>query len=54
MIAADFDGPGLTAAEQLERRARAAGIGVRIALPPQYRTDWADVLAARRERARHS
>ena len=47
MIAADFDGPGLVAAEQLGQRARAAGIRARIALPPRYRTDWADVLAAR-------
>ena len=45
-VAADFDGPGLLAAEQLERRARDAGIEVRIDLPPQHRTDWADVLAA--------
>ena len=48
VIAADFDGPGLVAAEQLERRAHAAGLTVRIALPPRYRTDWADVLAGRR------
>ena len=47
VIAADFDGAGLTAAEQLERRARDAGIAVRIALPPRHRSDWADVLAAR-------
>ena len=47
VIAADFDGPGLVAAEQLERRARASGIAARIALPPRHRTDWADVLAAR-------
>ena len=45
-VAADFDGPGLLAAEQLERRARDAGIEVRIDLPPRHRTDWADVLAA--------
>ena len=45
-VAADFDGPGLLAAEQLERRARAAGIAVRIDLPSRHRTDWADVLAA--------
>lgn len=50
VVAADFDGAGLTAAEQLERRARAAGMEVRIAVPPRYRTDWADVLAARRTR----
>ncbi len=45
-VAADFDGPGLLAAEQLERRARDAGIEVRIDLPCRHRTDWADVLAA--------
>ena len=45
-IAADFDGPGLLAAERLERRARDAGIEVRIDLPSRHRTDWADVLAA--------
>ena len=44
-VAADFDGPGLLAAEQLERRARSAGIAVRIDLPSRHRTDWADVLA---------
>ena len=44
-VAADFDGPGLAAAEHLERRARAAGIAVRIDLPSRHRTDWADVLA---------
>ncbi len=54
VIAADFDGPGLTAAERLERRARTAGIGVRIALPSRYRTDWADERAARGQRARRS
>ena len=45
-VAADFDGPGLLAAEQLERRARDAGIAVRIDLPSRHRADWADVLAA--------
>ena len=45
-VAADFDGPGLLAAEQLERRARDMGIEVRIDLPSRHRTDWADVLAA--------
>jgi len=45
-IAADFDGPGLLAAEHLERRARDLGIGVRIDLPSRHRTDWADMLAA--------
>ena len=45
-VAADFDGPGLLAAEQLERRARHAGIAVRIDLPSRHRADWADVLAA--------
>ena len=45
-VAADFDGPGLLAAEQLERRARDAGIEVRVDLPSRHRTDWADVLAA--------
>lgn len=45
-IAADFDGPGLLAAEQLERRARDAGVAVRIDLPSRHRADWADVLAA--------
>ena len=45
-VAADFDGPGLLAAEQLERRARDAGIEARIDLPSRHRTDWADVLAA--------
>ena len=45
-VAADFDGPGLLAAEQLERRARDAGIEVRIDLPSRHRADWADVLAA--------
>ena len=49
VVAADFDGPGLVAAEQLERRAKRNGIAVRIALPPRYRTDWADVLAGRRD-----
>ena len=44
-VAADFDGPGLLAAEQLERRARDAGIDVRIDLPSRHRTDWADMLA---------
>ena len=47
LVAADFDGPGLLAAEHLERRARDAGIDVRIDLPSRHRTDWADVLAAR-------
>ncbi len=47
-VAADFDGPGLLAAEQLERRARDAGIDVHIDLPSRHRTDWADVLAASR------
>ena len=46
VVAADFDGAGLTAAEQLERRACDAGIEVRIDLPSQHRTDWADVAAA--------
>ena len=50
VVAADFDGAGLTAAEQLERRARDIGIAVRIAVPPRHRSDWADVLAARRRR----
>ena len=50
VVAADFDGAGLTAAEQLERRARDAGVAVRIAVPPRYGYDWADVLAARRRR----
>ena len=45
-VAADFDGPGLLAAEQLECRARETGIDVRIDLPSRHRTDWADVLAA--------
>ena len=45
-VAADFDGPGLLAAEHLERRAHDAGIAVRIDLPSRHRTDWADVLAA--------
>ncbi len=44
-VAADFDGPGLLAAEHLERRARDAGIDVRIDLPSRHRTDWADILA---------
>ena len=44
-VAADFDGPGLVAAEHLERRARDIGIDVRIDLPSRHRTDWADVLA---------
>ena len=44
-VAADFDGPGLLAAEQLERRARDAGIAVRIDLPSRHHADWADVLA---------
>ena len=48
VIAADFDGAGLVAAEHLERRARSSGIAARIVLPPRHRTDWADVLAARR------
>ena len=52
VIAADFDGAGLTAAEQLEQRAARAGIAVRIDVPPRHRTDWADVLAERRSRAR--
>ena len=52
-IAADFDGPGLQAAEQLERRARDAGIEVRIDLPSRHRTDWADVLAAASALSRH-
>ena len=50
VVAADFDGAGLTAAEQLERRARTAGIAVHIDVPSRYRTDWADVLAVRRSR----
>ena len=45
-VAADFDGPGLLAAEQLDRRARNAGIAVRIDLPSRHHADWADVLAA--------
>ena len=51
-VAADFDGPGLVAAEHLERRARDIGIGVRIDLPSRHRTDWADVLAASRRARR--
>ena len=50
VVAADFDGAGLVAAEQLERRARAAGIQVRIHLPDRYRTDWADALTAAQSR----
>ena len=50
VVAADFDGAGLAAAEHLERRARAASIAARIAVPPRHRSDWADVLAARRRR----
>ena len=47
VIAADFDGAGLSAAEFLERRARAAGIPrVDIDVPSRYRSDWADVLMA--------
>ena len=46
-IAADFDGPGLLAAEHLERRASEAGIAARIDLPSRHRTDWADMLADR-------
>ena len=45
-VAADFDGPGLSAAEHLERRARDAGVEARIDLPSRHRADWADVLAA--------
>ena len=52
-VAADFDGPGLLAAERIERRARDAGIAARIDLPTRHRADWADVLAdARRSRSR--
>ena len=51
-IAADFDGPGLLAAEQLERRARDAGIAVRIDLPTRHRLDWADALAGSRRAIR--
>ena len=52
-VAADFDGPGLLAAERIERRARDAGIPVRIDLPSRHRADWADVLAdATRSRSR--
>ena len=47
VIAADFDGAGLLAAERLERRARELGIDVEIDLPERRRTDWADVLEAR-------
>ena len=47
VVAADFDGAGLAAAEHLERRAVETGITVRIDLPERHRTDWADVLAAR-------
>ena len=47
VVAADFDGPGLLAAERLERRARDLGLEVRIALPDRHHTDWADVLVAR-------
>ena len=32
-VAADFDGPGLLATEQLKRRARESGIAVHIVLP---------------------
>ena len=47
VIAADFDGTGITAAEALERRAHAAGIPVvEIDVPSRYRSDWADVLMA--------
>ena len=46
VVAADFDGPGLLAAERLERRATTLGIAVRIDLPSRHRTDWADVLVA--------
>ena len=45
-VAADFDGPGLLATEQLKRRAREAGIAVHIVLPSRHRADWADVIAA--------
>ena len=47
VVAADFDGPGLLAAERLERRAKDLGIDVEIDLPKRHRTDWADVLSAR-------
>ena len=47
VVAADFDGPGLLAAERLERRAKDLGIDVEIDLPERHRTDWADVLSAR-------
>ena len=47
VVAADFDGPGLLAAERLERRAKDLGIDVEIDLPEHHRTDWADILAAR-------
>ncbi len=47
VVAADFDGPGLLAAERLERRAKDLGIDVEIDLPECHRTDWADILSAR-------
>ncbi len=49
VVAADFDGPGLVAAEALARRARASGVReTDIDVPSRYRSDWADVLAAAR------
>ena len=49
VIAADFDGSGLVAAESLEKRARDEGVPeVHIDVPSRYRSDWADVLMVRR------
>ena len=48
VVAADFDGSGLVAAESLEKRARDEGVpDVHIDVPSRYRSDWADVLMAR-------
>ena len=48
LIAADFDGAGLKAAETLEKRAKKEGVSAEIVLPggnpPYYRRDWLDLL----------
>ena len=47
-IAADCDGPGLTAAEKLAKR---LDIDVKIHCPPSYGLDWNDVLIEERTNA---
>ena len=44
VIATDFDGAGILAAERLGRRAKAKGIQASMKLPKDYKMDWNDAL----------